>query len=125
MAKSKELASVQPIPLAAELYEVEHTLAIFEKRRDEIRDRLLKSLLAQGVQFVRLENGDGYSVAHRSKLVVKNTRSAQAWALENPEARMKLDTGAALKVAKMGSKIFTVEDSPYLKITRAKDEEGS
>lgn len=123
MKTNKAVILAEPQTLATELQSIEHNLALFEERRDKIRQDLLASLKAQGVRRVDLESGDSYIIAHRDSLIVSNTMAAQKWALENPEARMKLDTSAALKVAKSGKlKWAKVEDKEHLRITRAKVE---
>jgi hypothetical protein len=121
--KSKsELISVpeQGLTLAEELYAIEYRIAGLEERKDAIREQLMQNLKEQGVKSVRLENGDMYIRAERMKLVIKDERKAMQWALENPEARMKLDTSAALTVARMGEKCFGVGSTEYLTIKRHK-----
>lgn len=119
--KTKEVTKVEPQSLATQLHEIEEGIALDEARAKVLRELLLENLQSQGVKFVRLANGDSYTVAERNNLVIKNQISATKWAMENPEARMKLDTSKALEIAKQGkSKIFGVEKTYSLRISRAK-----
>lgn len=118
----KTLTKVEPQTLAAQLWGIEQELERLTEMKDEIRNKLLKSLSTQGVKFIKLENGDSYTVAERNNLVIKNEISATAWAMENPESRMQLNKTKALEVAKLGkSKIFGVEKTYSLRISRAKN----
>lgn len=124
MAKTKEVVKATPQTQAVQLREAEMDLELIEARVKELRQNLLDNLKSQGVRRVDLENGDSYIIAQRDNLVITNERSALAWAFENPEARMKLDTSAALKVAKMSKlKWAKVETKEHLRITRAKNKE--
>ena len=117
MAKNQ----IQPITLATELHEIENNIALFDKRAKELRAQLLESLTAQNVRRVDLQNGDSYVVYPRNNLIVKDEFAAQKWGMENPEARMKLNTSKAIEVALKGKlKWATVEKENYLRISRAK-----
>lgn len=120
-SKGSALAKIDPPTYALALHIAEEELALLDAKVKEMRARLLENLTSQGVRRVDLENGDSYVIAHRDSLIIKNERAAFAWANENPEARMKLDTSAALKVVKMGGiKWAAIEPKEYLRITRAK-----
>jgi hypothetical protein len=124
--KSKEITiPEQGLNLASELHHIERLLGELEARKDGIRERLLANLKEQGVKSVRLDNGDLYVRAERMKLIVKDERKAMAWALENPEARMKLDTSAALIVARQGEKCFEVGRTEYLTIKRQRSNQDT
>ena len=117
----KAVARIDPPTYAVALRKAEEGLELVEAKVKEMRMRLLENMKSQSVRRVDLENGDSYIIAHRDSLVIKNERMAFAWANENPEARMKLDTSAALKVVKMGGiKWATIEPKEQLRITRAK-----
>ena len=120
MAKTKNTA-IQPLTLATELHAIESNIALLDERAKELRAKLLETLESQHIQRVDLENGDKYLVYPRNKLVIKNAMSAKKWGEENPEARMKLDTSAAIEVALTGKiKWATVEKENYLRISRSK-----
>lgn len=108
----------QNATIAEALYNVEVMIANLEEKKDEFRTQLMQNLKEQGVKSVRLDNGDMYIRAQRLKLVIKDEGKARVWALENPEARMKLDTSAALEVARLGVKFFEVGHTEYLQIKR-------
>lgn len=112
----------EPQTMATELREVERDIALLESRRDEIRADLLKQMLEQGVRRVDMEDGKSYIVAHRASVSIKDKFAATKWAMENPEARMSVDTSAVLAVAKVGNLSWaTVEHKDYLRITSKKD----
>lgn len=107
--------------LAEELYVLENQGKAIAERVTEIRTELLAALKHQGVRYIRLDNGDAYTRAQgKRKLVVKNQLKAMKWATENPEARMKIDTGAAMDCAMDGSlPFFAVErGEEYIQIKR-------
>lgn len=114
-------AKIDPTTTATELHDLENTIALFEKRAAELRAQLFKTLKEQGVRRVDLVTGESYVIYPRNKLVVKSELAAKRWALENPEARMKLDTSKAMEVA-LSSKLkwATVKKEEYLRISRAK-----
>lgn len=105
--------------LAAGLYEVEKEVERLTHMAQTMRGELMKNLKEQGVRRVDLDTGDCYIRVLTTKLVIKNEGKALKWALENPEARMNLSRGAALKVAKSGTeKFFSTEPSEQLRILR-------
>ena len=84
------MVKAKPITLATELQEIENSIELFEARRSQIREALLKKLKSQGVRKLDMVNGDSYIITQRDNVVYKNESSAKAWCLENPEARMKM-----------------------------------
>lgn len=119
---TQELAEREALSLAAELHEVEEIESKAGERAKEIRAAILNILLNSPFKAVTLKKtGEVYTVAERASLVLKNERSALAWAYENPEARMKLDSAAAIKVIKMGKiKWGAIEAKLYLRVSKPK-----
>ena len=107
--------------LATELYILEANADALDIKIKAIRAELLESLQSQGVHRIDLENGDSYLVYPRNKLVIKDKMAAIKWAVENPEARMKLDTAKAIDVALAGKlKWAKVEKEEYLRVSHKK-----
>lgn len=119
---TQEVAEREALSLAAELHEVEEIESKAAERSKEIRESLLNILVNSPFKAVTLrETGEVFTVAERESLVLKNERSALAWAYENPEARMKLDTSAAIKVIKMGKiKWGAIEIKAHLRVSKPK-----
>lgn len=119
-----ELTKVEPRTLATELALIQGQMGLLKEREDEIKEALLATLQHQGVQSIKLENGTMYVRNQRTSLKVKNEAKAWAWAMENPTARMKVDTAAALAVFRKELKLptfFTKTTSEYLSIKQPKD----
>lgn len=120
--KKKEVVPIftqdYQVSLASELSGIERQLAVWETRKDEIRAELLNIMKTQGIRSVRLDSNEWYIRAQRNKLIIKDQHKAKQWALENPEARMKIDTSAALEVARMGVPFFEVGHTEYLTVKR-------
>lgn len=122
---TKELATIEPKSLAAQLWGIEQELERLTEVKDEIRDKLLESLQSQSVKFIRLDNGDSYSVAERQTLKVKDVAKAEKWAEDN--SCWKLDTTKILKIVRRELKMpkfFGIESKQYLTIKRAKGDEA-
>lgn len=100
MTRKKDIVVVTPLTIAEQLRIVEEKAEVLEEKRQELRSALLESLKRQGVKSVRLDSGDMYVRASRARLVVTNQSAAMAWGRENPEARMKLDSSAAIEAVK-------------------------
>lgn len=119
--KTKELTKTQPLTLATKLHSIESDIAALQEAAKDLRHQLLQTMTSQSVRRIDLENGDQYLVYPKKTLVIKDEMAAQKWFLENPEARAKLDTTAAMKVALSGKlKWAKVETSDYLRISRVK-----
>lgn len=117
-----ELIEREPQSLAAELQEIEEIIDEQEQRAKELRAALLDQLQHSPFKKVVLKDGTSYVIGERDNLVIKNKISAQKWAFENPEARMKLDAAKALEIARMGkSKLFDVETTYHLRVTKPKN----
>lgn len=88
------------VTLATELHAIVIEKEALEKREEAIREKLLSNLKAQGVDFVRLENGYSFTRAHREtiKPVFGKEPQATKWAEENN--CLKLDTAKASKILK-------------------------
>jgi len=90
---AKEISN---ITLATQLFAVQEEKAVIEAREKELKDTLLASLKAQGVGFVRLDNGTSFTRSHRETLKVKDTEKAGVWAEKND--CFKIDTAKAFKI---------------------------
>lgn len=110
-----------PLTIASNLFIVESEIDRLEKRKKELRDQLMEKLKDQGVVSVRLENGIQYIRSQRHSLKILDAKKAVAWGSENIEARMKLDSSAALKALKLDKslkKIFGSITTEYLTIKK-------
>ncbi len=120
---TKEISTVT---LATELFAVQEQKALIETREKELKDTLLASLKAQGVGFVRLDNGTSFTRSHRETLKVKDTEKASAWAEKND--CFKIDTTKAFKILRRDLKPLPkfferVIGEDYLTVKRTGDQD--
>lgn len=124
MAKGKEVSNVT---LATQLLVVQEEKAVIEKREKELKDALLASLKAQGVGFVRLDNGTSFTRSHRETLEIVDEAKAQKWAEDNN--CYKIDTTKAWKILRREMKLpkFFARKigADYLTVKRAGEKEDA
>lgn len=123
--KTQEISQVS---VATELYQVQQEIAEMKEREEELKGVLLESMQAQGVGFVRLDNGTSFTRSHRETLKAKDLAKATAWAEKNN--CLKLDTTKAMRILrrelKMPRFFERVIGSDYLTVKRpgeAQDDE--
>jgi len=98
--KTKEISTVT---IATELFAVQEEKALVEAREKELKDVLLGQLKAQGVGFVRLDNGTSFTRSHRETLEVVDEAKAQKWAEDNN--CYKIDTTKAWRILRREMKL--------------------
>ena len=124
----KQKAAITPLPpvtLAANLYAVRGQILVLQEQEQELRDRLLSSLQAQGVRMVRLDDGTIFMRSLRSTLKVKVGEGEAAFKWGSERGLLKLDTTKALQVLrrelKRVPKFFERKETEYLSIRSGKD----
>lgn len=121
----KTLTNAQPQTLAEELSTLQGQIDFLKEREEEVKESLKQILQYQGVRRVDLKDGRSYILYPKDSLKIKDKMAAQKWWLENPEARGKIDTSAAIEVAKSGKlKWAKVETHEYLRVSNKKDEDN-
>lgn len=117
---------IQSITIATELHAVQIEKEAIEAREKELKDQLLSSLKAQGVTFVRLEDGTSFTRSHRESLKIKAGAEDKAfkWAADN--TCLKVDTTKAMRILrrelKMPRFFERVKGSDYLTVKRKGDD---
>lgn len=120
----KTITHIEPTTLATALVTVQGQIKILEEREDELKAELLQELKRQGVQSVKLDDGTQYIRNQRTTVKVKDEAKAWKWAMENPEARLKVDTAAALEVFRKALKMpsyFAKSTTEFLSIKKPKE----
>lgn len=119
---AKELSTTT---IATELFAVQEQKAVIEAREKELKDTLLASLKAQGVGFVRLDNGTSFTRSHRETLKVKDEEKARKWAEDHN--CLKIDNAKAMRILRRELKLpkfFTrVIGEDYLSVRKKEQQE--
>lgn len=89
--------------LATQLLAIKEEKADIEQREKEVTDALLSLLQAQGVGFVRLDNGTSFTRFHRETLEIVDEVKAHIWAEKNN--CYKIDTTKAWKIMRREMKL--------------------
>lgn len=121
MVRQSKIALIEDrkLTIAETLSVVMARIATLEEEEKKLRAELFDNLKRQGVKSVKLEDGTLFVITERQTLKVKDPEKAFAWAMENPQARMKIDTAAALSVFRKELKMpkfFTKVTTEYLTI---------
>lgn len=117
----KTLQKTEEHSVATLLYKTQREIEPLLKLEKELKETLFKSLKSQKVRSLKLEDGTTYIISERQTLKVKDEDKAWEWAMENPHARLKIDSGAALLVFRKELKLpkfFSKTVSEYLTIKR-------
>lgn len=120
MERKNKIVAAEPLTVAEQLYGISEQIAFLEEQEKELKNKLLDSLKAQGVKFLKLNNGVSYSVEHKTMLKVKDERKAFMWAgLNNC---LTVDMVKARQILRRELKtppFFKVEKgADYLKVTK-------
>lgn len=107
------------VSVAQRLRNLEEHIATLQQEALAMRQTLLDSLQTQGIRSVSLENGYRYTRVPHVTLIINDVAKANAWAIESPQTRMKLNQTAALTALAQDKNLasfFEKKKTEYLRV---------